>query len=143
MEMWPCLEPGSLNSTLFTALESSQCGRGQSTNKFRSVKPAHLIQGSIPHHDEAVISRQPPSRQRQPGARALFITHMLQVQPGSRGLCGLEYGKRDKAGQGSGIPWRQEFCPANIVQRGPEHRSLRTVRPEFHFHLYQLPSVCS
>lgn len=72
-ETWPYLVPGSLNSTLFAALESSQCGRGQSTNKFRSVKPAHLIQGSIPHHDEAVISRQPPSRRRLPGARALFL----------------------------------------------------------------------
>lgn len=129
--MWLCSAPGSLNSTLFTALESSQCGRGQSTNKFRSVKPAHLIQGSIPHHDKAVISCQPPSRRRLPEPGLSSLHHMLQVHPGSRGLCGLEYGKRGRAGQRE--PMEMRFYPANAVQRGSEHRALRTEKTQVSF----------
>lgn len=99
--MWLRLAPGPLNSTLFTALESFQRGRGQSTNKFRSVKPAHLIQRSIFHHREAVISRQPPSRWRLPGASVLFIIPMPHSDPGLESLGSLERGE-----QGTGGPCR-------------------------------------
>lgn len=112
--MWLWQEPLQFHSVC-SALESSQCGRGQSTNKFRSVQPAHLIQDSIPHHGKAVILCQPPFRLELPESKGTLHYSTCCPESLERGEIGV--------GRPLGACVQTRVCTGSKV-----HRSLKTQR---------------
>lgn len=125
-ETWPRLVPVQLRS-VFTTLESSQCGRGQSTDKFHCVKPAHLIPGSVPRCAKSAISlRGQLGSGCQQRDAPMTLPAAWRVRPWPA--------QQPRDGPGRIGPWKpvQTRAPGLVAERDSKHRRPRIGSPSVH-----------